>query len=863
MLLRVVAFLSLFVSFSFIISYQSTTQARADSETCQKFVVIYVRGSGQKTEGLQPERDKLRDELLRYGVKSSNFIELKDSLDSSGVYKYKAISVTGGFIDTFRGFEAVITRGSLGGYSKSVEGGKNLLLKHLEQTNYLKCNTKIVLSGYSQGAEVIGEAVNDPRFNKVKGLVTYIALFGDPSLDIQSINAGNIFYKPPWFKGDAVKFVSGGITSPRNPYFTDDMYSKVGSWCIKTDLICTGIVPFVVNEKIQRTHSKYPEKFIPEAAKEIAKRLKDDLPNLDIGFNCTQKPLDVVLTVDISEAARRDYVFYGKYPDSNPADGYYEKDGPRYTADSLFKAGCDVRVAVVGFGGEADGLPRVISDFSSNPGQVAESIRSLYKEDGSSERVRTQAREGIITATEMDWRNDARRSILFVTNSMSTGWDISNRYPLDRQKDYLNQPLTKQAIMAARAKGVSIFTAPLAHTATTPTTGMLLDIPELQQAFAIPTGGKRFTQGCYTYSNWMCANLTSARTYMNNRIDVSVPDITMKVGETKTIAYSDRSQGLIDKLKKAKNSVGTQWFTNCDNLNEMTAIGGEVKLTPTKPMDCYVSMKVVTNGGIGCFICAEWFDMLPSGIATFRLTVQPASYVPPPAPGRITNLVQNVYPDRREVTWDAPAGSAGDIVYVIKDKDGSVLGLTTTRKLTITDTKPADDSDTTVAAVSQDGAGEPVGLDNAKVVDNTVRQPVIKVRPGPTPENGIHQDKNQLADDTAIIDTSPQSEELRPVVSNQAANEPSDEPPAGSSAPTPQFAPTAQSTPAVLGESKLSPAHQTAQATPVTPKHTAKSKPTQSGLPQGIWFYGSAATGLFMWLLFLRRKRKSMVKNEA
>jgi hypothetical protein len=276
----------------------------------------------------------------------------------------------------------------------------------------------------------------------------------------------------------------------------------------------------------------------------------------------------------------------------------------------------------------------------------------------------------------------------------------------------------------------------MVHVSLTSTTGQMVDENELYQSFTVPTGGKRFTQGCFT-PNWMCVNLTTAHTYMGERIDVSVPDITLKVGETKTLSYEDRSQGLIDKLVGAKNTISQQWNTDCEDPAKLTSTTKQITLSPTKPVDCYVSVKVLTAGGIGCWVCAEVFDMLPLGIATFKLAVLPSSYTPPQPPNAINNLAEKIYEDKRVVTWSANNSATNSpVAYVIKDSDGSVLSITSQPQITINDVSPDEIIAYSIQVLDGSGASSAVSSDTAlKINDISPPRVVINDPPLSSVEN--------------------------------------------------------------------------------------------------------------------------------
>lgn len=85
-------------------------------------------------------------------------------------------------------------------------------------------------------------------------------------------------------------------------------------------------------------------------------------------------------------------------------------------------------------------------------------------------------------------------------------------------------------------------------------------------------------------------------------------------------------------------------------------------------------------------------------------------------------------------TWDEPEYYGGEqLVYLIKDEDGSILAATKTRQLIVTDTHKTDPP-LTISAVGDDGRAEPTSSTSENVVVYDLRTEEITDSPTSNPE---------------------------------------------------------------------------------------------------------------------------------
>jgi hypothetical protein len=95
--------------------------------------------------------------------------------------------------------------------------------------------TRIVLAGYSMGADALAAALSDLPA-PVADRVVSVQLFGDPR-----------FAVGPWMRAPGAVFPSGhGLLGARTPYVPDAFVARTESWCGEADGMCTGQLPVLL-----------------------------------------------------------------------------------------------------------------------------------------------------------------------------------------------------------------------------------------------------------------------------------------------------------------------------------------------------------------------------------------------------------------------------------------------------------------------------------------------------------------------------------------------------------------------------------------------------------------------------------------
>lgn len=152
------------------------------------------------------------------------------------------------------------------GYYDSVWVGVREMVTHLNDRAARCPGETIVLGGYSQGAEIVGYAIQSIG-SHVRDNIGYVALYGDPRY-VGNFGSAYGCYNPPWAKVSSTCLwqMDAGSLGGRWPYRPDWLSGRFGSWCDVWDGICNAGRAFIPG-----THgSTYQNHWIPQSAGSIA-----------------------------------------------------------------------------------------------------------------------------------------------------------------------------------------------------------------------------------------------------------------------------------------------------------------------------------------------------------------------------------------------------------------------------------------------------------------------------------------------------------------------------------------------------------------------------------------------------------------
>lgn len=129
-------------------------------------------------------------------------------------------------------------------YGPSVEIGTNELVAHLNDryagngpSNNGACHDEVaVIGGYSQGADVVGWALERTGYGAVSAEarrhIGFVALYGDPRFRV------NCNAERWWVRANARCDSYPRLLPPRDPYARPEFNGRFGSWCDDGDAVC-------------------------------------------------------------------------------------------------------------------------------------------------------------------------------------------------------------------------------------------------------------------------------------------------------------------------------------------------------------------------------------------------------------------------------------------------------------------------------------------------------------------------------------------------------------------------------------------------------------------------------------------------
>lgn len=394
----------------FSIINNGNVSATLIDSVCTEVETIFARGSGGQLNSSDGEAKKYFDSIqdrLKNSSLTRNEYEL--GTEPYGGYRYPAIDVGGWSFGNAIG--AVFSAGDSFAYGDSVKQGIGELNSYLTQ-RHNKCkasDTKYILGGYSQGAQVVGQAL--PGISQeIRDQIVFVGLFGDPKLHYPEGEGWN----PPacqgkdlslWRRAASSCHLDNGALGARKPYLPDDMKQKTGLWCYEKDSICDLGAGGAMDG-----HSQYKGdgRAIDEAAREAAEKLAVTLsPQSAANINTKHEPgsgttgINTVFLIDTTGSMK----------------GIIEqtKQFARESADKIRAQ--NGRVALVEYRDAGDDFTsRILSDFDDDFSVFQSRLDSLIADQGGD--APEAALHALMTAFNgLSWTNGATKAAIVITDT--------------------------------------------------------------------------------------------------------------------------------------------------------------------------------------------------------------------------------------------------------------------------------------------------------------------------------------------------------------------------------------------------------------------------------------------------------------
>jgi hypothetical protein len=264
---------------------------------CTAVEAIFSRGSGQEISASGTADDAATFDVFDTRLRTALETRFAEPVEYSAYevgtghdgHTYPAVAVDawdGWFPNGLAaGLNKLIEEESLGvlsaagatDYGKSVREGVLELTAYLDDRAQQCPDTRFVLAGFSQGAQVTGTVYSDPDLDdRLRDRIEFTALFGDPKLYLPE---GEGWPYPPACRGVGLSEwrrevpdcdTDNGSLGARKPYLPDGRTGDVGLWCANDDGVCgSSALPLITGGH----DYKQPGGGIDQAVEEIIARL--------------------------------------------------------------------------------------------------------------------------------------------------------------------------------------------------------------------------------------------------------------------------------------------------------------------------------------------------------------------------------------------------------------------------------------------------------------------------------------------------------------------------------------------------------------------------------------------------------------
>ena len=400
------------------LALNSSASARIADDACSQVEITLARGSGQSVKENKGEMDLFKSRFSRL-LKQVN---IEPHAYELGTERYNNNQYPAVDISHFTNGNAVgayVSSGQAFDYGRSVKQGTEELKDYLKLRTAKCPNSHYVLAGYSQGAQVTGQVLQELPVSTLQK-IDDIALFGDPKLYLPEglctyghkdyfarsndcTRRGSASYSP-WRRGDAGCNTYEGALGGRKPYEPANWPSlqyRISSWCNEHDFVC-GSAPIYDTDG----HGEYGVRLgaITDAAFEAFKRLR---------INTPRSSRDKIIE-DYYRSVRYDVetliIAYAGSKDA--AHEEYLKNYIKENSHSIWED--DDRIAVGVYGGAGDQQnPKLLTDLTYDKKSIQNALKSIQQSNGS-QLLGGQAVAIRDLSTQVHWRDEALRVIVLV-----------------------------------------------------------------------------------------------------------------------------------------------------------------------------------------------------------------------------------------------------------------------------------------------------------------------------------------------------------------------------------------------------------------------------------------------------------------
>lgn len=560
---------------SLIFTYRLTAHANSD---CKPIEAIYARGSGEmvsKSDNMKSFRDSLR---MYFDDTTLNLYEL--GTEKYGGSQYPAVNVAD--VSNGNAIGAWASSGYGNDYGKSINQGINELINYITQRSTQCPSSYFVLGGYSQGAQVVGQALSY-MLREVRDRIAFVGLFGDPKLNLPE----GVGWNPPacrnqnlspWRRVIANCDVDNGSLGARAPYLPSDMEDKTGLWCYAHDFVC-GSTKLLWDTD---GHGQYgnPGAAIDNAVKEAANRLKSRL---------TEAQTEHIKAIDLSRPITdHDYLFV-----IDPGD--LDQDAidaltlrVSFLAEGITGLGGRVALAEAYMPTQDSPGYRVLSAFHDTAQNFKQGLGAITPIDSSQVDAAVQMQQAISGSMhDANWQFNSTKSLIYIT-----GGRVNRSY---NQVDYEYDTTIKNTVNQAKASGNVSISAFASLFAEDGMLGVVVDETHGQYVNITPdiTLGLKKSKGVRLASQRTSDPLVDQ--FIQNELATPRPKFAIDAyyGEPGDMMNFDVAYSVADRT----DIVRYEWDFDDDGSIDRTTTAPQTEYAYGEKFDGYASVKVTTSDG--------------------------------------------------------------------------------------------------------------------------------------------------------------------------------------------------------------------------------------------------------------------------
>lgn len=421
----------LFIAITIIFCSISLPRNAEASSPCQDVHFIFARGSGSPLgdHDYQQFKKSIKTELKNHhSTLSYQFYELGSS--SHQGFKYPAADVR----KISNALGAVISSGQSFHYGESVDQGSSELFSYINTISRQCSQTKFVLGGYSQGAQVISRTLRLVDPNKI----IYAATFGDPKLYLpegkglmpdacRNKNLSDYRASVPDCRTDE------GILSGLIPYAFKNYQGKLGAWCNAGDFMCGSYFDF--KNGVLSAHLAYKDQ---EAYRQSARIIVNKIKLFFKPQFTTAVKRDTAFLIDTTGSMQGIYSTYLEH-------------AKKLAQETLKQDGRIALFEYRDFSSDSEYQFKKLCDFSCSLSQFQQKLDNLKFQGGDdTDEAALSALQK--TMRTLNWRKGATKSVVLLTDAgyhqpdldgttleqvvqTSLSIDPVNIYPITTEKD--------------------------------------------------------------------------------------------------------------------------------------------------------------------------------------------------------------------------------------------------------------------------------------------------------------------------------------------------------------------------------------------------------------------------------------------